>query len=671
MIRRSLVSTVCAAALSVAGARAQDTTLLVENTPITRDLGPEQTHTFEVQLTANQFVLGAAAQHDIDVVVRIIGPGGEEIGEFDGPARGPEPFSFSTPAAGTYQITVASFDDDETGSYTVRLDRVEAVAGTREGRVDQLFSAWDRPGSPGASVAIARDGRILYEAGYGEAQVEYAVPIEPTTIFHVASVSKQFTAFAVAMLAAQGRLSLDDDIRTHLPELPDLGATVTIRHLLHHTSGWRDQWALLALAGWRLDDVITRDQIMRLLTRQRALNFPPGSEYLYSNSGYTMAAEIVARVTGRSFADWTREHLFEPLGMTRTHFHDDHEMLVPERAYSYAHGEQGLRKSVLSYANAGATSLFTTAGDLARWMHNLETGTVGGPEVLRMMHTRGVLTSGDTIDYALGLGHGELDGLATVSHGGADAGFRSSVVRFPDHGLSVTVLSNLASFNPGRLAQQVAEIYLEQEIAAAEAAAPVEAEAPEPENPDVEVRGELLDAYAGEYEVQGVGLHITFTRDGDNLLAEPRGQPQYTLTAESDSVFTVQQVGARIVFVPEASGVVNRLRITQGDQTMTGHRLGTASPVTIDLAEYAGTYESPELETRYHLVVRNDTLIAEHVRHDPITLTRLGPDRFRGNVWFFGPARFERDAAGAIAGMRVSNGRVRNLLFARLAGSEP
>lgn len=666
MIRHCLLSTLYAAIIAVPGAHAQDTTTLVEDTPITREIGPDQTHTFRVELSANQFVLGEADQHDIDVVVRINGPDGEEISEFDSPARGPETFSFSTPTAGTYDIVVASFDDDETGSYTIRLDRVEAVATTRDGRVDQLFAAWDRPGSPGAAVAVAQNGRILYEAGYGEAQVEYGIPIEPTTIFHVASVSKQLTGFAIAMLADQRRLSLDDDIRMHLPELPDLGTTVTIRHLLHHTSGWRDQWALLGLAGWRLDDVITRDQILRLLTRQRELNFPPGSEYLYSNSGYTMAAEIVARVTDQSFADWTREHLFEPLGMTRTHFHDDHEMLVPGRAYSYAHGDRGLRKSVLSYANAGATSLFTTAGDLARWMHNLETGTVGGPEVLRMMHTRGVLASGDTIDYALGLGRGEFKGLATVAHGGADAGFRSSVLRFPEHGLSIAVLSNLASFNPGRLAQQLAEIYLEQEIAAAEAAEP---EAPEPVR--VEVRGELLDAYAGDYELEGIGLRITFARDGDDLLVQPRGEQQLALTAESDSVFTLAQEGARIAFVPETSGVVNRLRLTQGGQTITGYRLGTAPQVTIDLAEYAGTYDSPELETSYRLVVKNDTLIAEHVRHDSITLARMGPDRFRGNVWFFGPVRFERDAAGAITGMRVSNGRVRDLLFVRREESEP
>jgi hypothetical protein len=236
----------------------------------------------------------------------------------------------------------------------------------------------------------------------------------------------------------------------------------------------------------------------------------------------------------------------------------------------------------LNYANAGATSLFTTAGDLGRWMHNLATGTVGGAEVLAMMHERFVLTSGDTIPYALGLVHGTFRGLPTVGHGGADAGFRSSVMRFPEQHLSVTVLSNLANLNPGLLAQQVAEIYLEGEIAAAEPA------------------------------------------------------PSPAPAREPDSV--------------------------------EGGRVGTEPDAAVDLTQYVGVYDSPELETTYTLVLRNDTLVAEHVRHDPITLAQVGTDRFLANVWFFGTANFTRDASGEVTGMRVSSGRVRNLLFVKRAG---
>ena len=654
------------APLLAPSARAQDTTALRVNQPVTREIAQNERQTYSLTLGANQFVVGEADQHDLDVVVLVYEPDGRQMHAFDDPARGPEPFIFTATQAGRYHIVVHPFADNGPGRYTMRLHTVEAVASTPAGRVDQVFAPWDRPGSPGASVAIERDGRILYEAGFGEAQLEYHIPIEANTIFHVASVSKQFTAFAIAMLAGQGRLSLDDDIRTHLPELPDLGATVTVRHLLHHTSGWRDQWALLGLGGWRLDDVITKDQIMRLLTRQRELNFAPGEEYLYSNSGYTMLAEIVARVSGQSFPDWTREHLFEPLGMTRTHFHDDHQMLVPDRAYSYANSASGFQHSALNYANAGATSLFTTAGDLGRWMHNLATGTVGGAEVLAMMHERFVLTSGDTIPYALGLVHGTFRGLPTVGHGGADAGFRSSVMRFPEQHLSVTVLANLANFNPGLLAQQVAEIYLEPEIAAAEPA-PSPAATGEPDTV-VTVARTLLDAYAGEYQLVGVPLTIVVTRADDALTAQATGQQQFTLTAQSDSVFLLAEAQARFVFLRETSGDVNRFRLTQGGQTIEGRRVGTKPDATVDLTQYVGVYDSPELETTYTLVLRNDTLVAEHVRHDPITLAQVGTDRFVANAWFFGTANFTRDASGEVTGMRVSSGRVRNLLFVKRAG---
>ena len=182
-------------------------------------------------------------------------------------------------------------------------------------RIDALFQEWDTPGSPGAAVAVLKEGEIVFSRGYGSAQLEYGIPITPATIFHVASVSKQFTAFAVTLLAQEGRLSLDDDIRKHLPEVPDFGSTITLKHLLHHTSGLRDQWEALAMAGWRLDDVITTEHILSMVRNQKELNFEPGEEHLYCNTGYTLLGEIVARVTGQSFSAWTKENLFDPLGI--------------------------------------------------------------------------------------------------------------------------------------------------------------------------------------------------------------------------------------------------------------------------------------------------------------------------------------------------------------------
>lgn len=230
-------------------------------------------------------------------------------------------------------------------------------------KVDQLFATWDKPESPGAAIAVIKDGVVVYKRGYGSANLEYNVPITPQTVFHVASVSKQFTAFAIALLAHQGKLSLDDDIRKHLPEVPDFGKKITIRHLIHHTSGLRDQWTLLGMAGWRLDDVITKEHILKMVRHQKELNFDPGAENLYSNTGYTLLAVIVERVSGQSFRDYTDANIFKPLGMTNTHFHDDHERIVKNRAYSYSPAGPGggFKAAPLNYANVGATSLFTTA----------------------------------------------------------------------------------------------------------------------------------------------------------------------------------------------------------------------------------------------------------------------------------------------------------------------
>ncbi len=403
----------------------------------------------------------------------------------------------------------------------------QAAAESLGSRVDKLFADWDKWDSPGGSIAILRDGAVVYKRGYGCAQLEYNIPIVSSTIFHVASVSKQFTAFAVALLASQGKVSWDDEIKKYIPEVPDFGKKITLRHLVHHTSGLRDQWEALAMEGWRLDDVITKEHILKMVSHQKELNFNPGDEYLYCNTGFTLLAEAVARVTGRSFRDWTEANIFKPLGMSNTHFHDDHEMIVPNMAYSYSPKDGGgFKKSVLSYANVGATSLFTTVEDLCRWMQNFFDARVGGPEVIRQMQEQGVLNNGKKIDYAFGLVIGEHRGLRTVGHSGGDAGYRSHVVWFPDQKFGVGVLSNLGTMDPGGLAIKAAEIYLGDKMTP---------EKPkEPEKPAVKVDPTVFDAYAGKYQLQE-GPVITVMRDGDKLMAEVSGMPKFELVPESET----------------------------------------------------------------------------------------------------------------------------------------
>ena len=560
--------------------RAQhDITELNLNVPVEREITGGEVHIYHLALQAGQSMLTVVDQRGIDVFVRVFDPAGVFLREIDSPngAYGPEPISLQIVETGKYCMEVRPLDERQTipGMYAIETVHIEPIASTLEGKVDQLFALWDRPDSPGAAIAIMRDGEVIYQHGYGSANLEYSIPITPSTIFHVASVSKQFTAFAVAMFAAEGRLSLDEDVRTYLPEIPDFGEKITLRHLIYHTSGLRDQWNLLEMAGWRMDDVITREHILEIVSRQKELNFKPGEELVYCNTGYTLLAEIVARVTGQTFREWTAENLFEPLGMANTHFHDDHQMIVPNRAYSYGRGQTAtFRKSVLNYANVGATSLFTTVEDLAKWMNNLDTGTIGGADVIdQVQNERVVLNSGDTLGYAFGLSVGEYRGLNTVGHSGGDAGFRSYVVRFPEQHFAVAVLSNLADVNPGALAMDVAEIYLADQMA--------------PPGPQ------------GTVDNNAVERPAPFTLPVDRLV------------------------------------------------------------------EFVGTYYSDELGRTIEISVENDQLIGHLLWNEDIVFTPSTPDAFTGSDWRLREVTFTRDVTGSIAGFRVSNGRVRNLLFER------
>ncbi len=526
-------------------------------------------------------------------------------------------------------------------------------------KVDQLFATWDKPESPGAAIAVIKDGAVIYKRGYGSANLEYNVPITPQTVFHVASVSKQFTAFAIALLANQGKLSLDDDIRKHLPELSDFGKKITIRQLIHHTSGLRDQWTLLGMAGWRLDDVITKEHILKMVRHQKELNFDPGAENLYSNTGYTLLAVIVERVSGQSFRDYTEANIFKPLGMTTTHFHDDHERIVKNRAYSYtsAGAGRGFKAAPLNYANVGATSLFTTAEDLARWVLNFENTKIGGSDVIKQMQQQGVLNSGKQIGYAFGLSIGPYRGLNTVGHAGGDAAYRSFAFWFPDQRFGVVVLSNFGSLNPQQMAMRIADLYLADKLG------------PEPSKPAlaertaVKVDPAILEAYAGRYLLDGRTL-VEISKEGDKLMGQPGGSPKAELIPQSDTAFFVKEANSEVTFERDEKGNVVRFAMKSGTQNQSAKRLNAPASAA-QLTQFAGDYYSAELGTSYTMVVKDGKLIAQHRRHDDISLTELDGDLFSGNRWFFQTVQFTRDSEKRITGFRLSSGRARNVRFDR------
>jgi CubicO group peptidase (beta-lactamase class C family) len=534
-----------------------------------------------------------------------------------------------------------------------------------QNRIDSLFLHLTEDGSPGASIGVVQHGELIYAKGFGLANVEYDIPNTPQTIFHMASVSKQFTAFTMVLLQDEGKLSLDDEVRTHIPELPDFGEKITIRHLIHHTSGLRDQWNLLAMAGWRLDDVITVDHIMKLVGRQEALNFSPGERYLYCNTGYTLMAEIVRRVTGQSYGEWMQETVFEPLGMENTLFYEDHEQIVPNRAYSYHQSPDGLKKSVLSYANAGATSLFTTVEDMAKWAGNFRNPVVGTPALMDMMAQRGILNSGDTIDYAFGQIVIDYKGLQRIGHGGADAGYRTYFGRFPTTDYDVIVLSNLANGNPMGLAMQVSDILLADHITE-----PADSPEEKTENSSkwafVDMPVRKLKQYAGEFYFKDVGITMTTRMEGDSLyLKQEWNGIEYAIAPASDSIFGIpNDESVTFVFQSFDNGVPQQIEVRQAGNVFKGLRqkVGQAP----DLSQYAGTYYSPELETYYTLGVEENRLKATHQRHPDFDIQIREADEGTSNRWFFSQIAFTRDDAGSVNGMKVSCGRVLDLWFERV-----
>lgn len=620
-------------------------------------------HRYTVNLKANQYAYFNLIQHGIDAKITTYDPDGIKLEEFDSPnfRNGDEPVSLVTAKSGNYILEVSSIDTKEQqGKYEITWLLLEPKGKTPEEQIDQLFTLWNNPQSPGAAVAVAKDGKIIFEKGYGSAELEYNIPITPSTVFHVASVSKQFTAFAILLLEKEGKLSINDDIRKYVSEVPDFGMVITLNHLLHHTSGLRDQWELLAMAGWRLDDNISTGQILRLVSRQKELNFKPGDQMLYCNTGFTLLAEVVARVSGMSFADYTRTRIFEPLKMTHTFFYDDCEKLVKNRAYSFYTDSTGYKKSNLNYSTAGATSLFTTAPDLCLWSMNFEKPVVG-KEIMDKMAERGVLNNGDTIEYAMGQGTGVYKGMKIFAHGGADAGYRTQLFRVPEERFSVNVLSNFANFNPGTMAVKIVDIYLKDKELS-EAAKPA---VPKTDSGTFTADPALLDSYCGQYELPP-GLIATITREGNSLYAETPHLPRTAMTAVSDSTFSVKAVQANVTFLKDENGKVSGMLVHMQGQTITARRLPDFDPSAVNLTELTGDFYSPEVNTTYTFIAESGKLIARHFRTGDVILTPSKADVFSGNEWYFNQVEFIRGTNKAITGCKVGNGRVRNLKFVKV-----
>ncbi len=638
-----------------------ETVRLTTHKSLEREMKKGDTHSYRISLEQGKFLYVRVEQRGIDVIIRVLDPVGKVLEEIDSPTgdQGTETVMLVSKASGDFTLEIAPFDPlTKPGKYKLTVESVTDAATTSEGRIDQLFIPWSNKNTPGAALAVVRDGKIIFKKGYGMANLEYDIKITPQTVFHMASVSKQFTAFSIAYLARQGNVSLEDDIRKYLPELPDFDQPITIRHLIHHTSGLRDQWSLLMIAGWRLDDVITREHILKMVSRQKELNFTPGDQYNYCNTGYTLLAEIVARVSDMSFSQWTKQNIFDPLNMHHTLFYDDHEKIVKNRAYSYYQDtDENYKKSVLSYANVGATSLFTTAEDLAKWAMNFDNPVVGDFDLIKQMEQKGILNNNDTIDYAFGQGVGRYKGLKFIDHSGGDAGYRTYLGRFPDQKFSVMVMSNLASFNPGSLALKVADIYLEDLLVEEEVVTN------QPDFTTIEIDPEVLETYTGQFATDP-GEEYRVRRNGRQLNILPPGSGWQNMYPVNMTKFLLINGESSNDFVFDENKNVIHIRISHEGNEFIAKKMEPFVLTQDKMSEYCGNYYSEELLTSYTIVHKDSVLVMQHQRNSDFILRQVRSDIFFGGdngIEF----HFERNPEGRISGFRLDTGRVERLLFIR------
>jgi CubicO group peptidase (beta-lactamase class C family) len=511
---------------------------------------------------------------------------------------------------------------------------------TDQARVDTIFNRWTWS-TPGCAVGAAVNGEPVLRAAYGMADLEHDVPITPDTIFEAGSVSKQFTAAAVLLLARDGKLSLEDPARKYIPELPDVAASVTIRQMLQHTSGLRDWGSLAGIAGWpRGTRVHTHADVLDILSRQRALNFPPGTRWSYSNSGYNLAAILVSRVSGMSFADFTKARIFEPLGMRDTSWRDDYTRIVKRRAIAYSE-RQGTFATDMPFENVhGNGGLLTTVGDLLKWNENFTRQKVGGAVFVAELQRRAAFNDGRLHKYALGLYVDTYKGVRDVYHGGATAGYRAHVVRYPDQHVSVAVLCNAGSANAKAYANAVAELYLRG----------LRTEVPAPSHALTETEAARL---AGFYRSALPADVTTIVQDKDGL----RLQNGSRLVPMSATRFVTAD---GMTFDFDGRG---QMRATDAFGTVdVSDRVEPVRPHPDQLREFAGRYVSDEVDTTLDVVVEGDSLVACRRPASTVPLTPVYADGFSSAL---GWVIFRRDASGRVVALSVSQDRVWDLQFAR------
>lgn len=448
-----------------------------------------------------------------------------------------------------------------------------ASSSPRPSKTDAIFAKWDKPNSPGCALAIIKDGEVLYTRGYGLADLEHNVPISPSSVFYICSTSKQFVTMSILLLEEQGKLSLDDDVRKFIPEFPEYARSITIRHLVHHTSGIRDYLTLWRLSGRSHLDHVPEDAVLQLICQQKELNFTPGTKYLYSNSCYFLLAVIVKRVSGETLREFAQAHIFEPLGMKNSHFHDDNQHIIKNRAFGYTKADGGGFGNLISrFALVGSGGLYTTVEDLYLWDQNFYDNKLGkgGPELIERMLVNGKFNNGKKVGYAFALRHGTYRGAKTVAHAGSLGGYKAQLLRFPEHKFSVIILGNLADFDPTARAFEVADIYLADHLEPKVAKAKKSSKSRPKARKTLALSDKKSAEFVGVYYSAELNVTYRISRQDDQLFLSVDNQPKVAMKPSGKDAFSKpfklffrRDEHKRVVGFTVDAGRVTKLKFTR------------------------------------------------------------------------------------------------------------
>ena len=520
-------------------------------------------------------------------------------------------------------------------------------------KIDQLLAQYDFKNGPGLSLAVIKDGAVVYKKGFGIANLEYDIPITTSTVFQVASVSKQFTVFSILLLEQEGKLSIDDDIKKYLPEMPDYGYKITLRNLANHTSGIRDNTDLAYLIGTSEADLFSTEDAVKLITSQKELNFIPGDEFQYCNSGYILLAEIVKRVSGQSFAEFTQARIFKPLKMKNSQFIDAPETIVKNIAYSYVKYENVYYKSILNHTFVGSTGLHSTIDDLSLWAVNFKNKTIGNDAIFNKMKERSRLNNGELIPYGLGIENQVYKGLDIVFHGGGIGRYGSRILIIPEHNFSIVYLCNSRDFHPFDIVYPIVDYYLADKETI-------------PSKPTINKA--LLQNFVGDYEIfPGTGYVFTFSKENDTLFQQVKGDEiKVRLVQISDNEFTFPNYPhSKFVFEETNKQGSNFVKWHIADFSYKGQRieLKEFDNEKVNITELVGMYYNSELNTNYNFVLKNNNLFATHSKNGEAILTAFQPDFFVSNI---GAIEIIRNNQNKVIGFNLTRQGLKSIKFEKI-----